>query len=232
MKAKNILLSAIAALLILVPLAMVFVHLNFSFHRRSWEKSRIEAQREAAHGYFERSEELYDFALQDADKFPITPLMHATTFAEAGDTQARLKKYAQAAQFYNRALSLARNQSEREWLAVQFASLSGLGRIQFEQADYPSAQATLSSALPIYAQLIQSSQRSTDDLIAGDIETHNLICLAGISDKAANAAKSKGYITRAEELLMKFPVDVRSKNELARLAEKYQVITPDVDQGG
>ena len=222
----------IACVVILVPLAVVFTHLNFSFHRRSWEKSRLEAQRNAAHGSFDKSAELYRYALQDAERFPINPLMLATTFREAADSAANLKDYTQARTYFEKSRDLISKygvDDDRDWLSLKFACLSGLGRVEYDLSpgDYQSAEAVLTAALPLYAKLLKINPRLPDDLIAGDALIHDTICLASIYSIHGEDAKATALVADAQKLLLKFPVDGSSRNVLVRLAQKFKVEPPE-----
>ncbi len=235
MKAKNIVLLVIACIVILVPLAMVFSHLNFSFHRRSWEKSRLEGQRNAAHGFFGKSVALYGYALADAQQFPISPLMLATTLSEAGDSAANDKEFALAQKYYDQSQALIKKDGrddDQDWLALKFACLSGLGKVLYAQGQSQNAEATLTAALPVYNALLKANKRTADDLVAGDSLIHDSILLASIYSILAEDSKATAFVVDAQKLQLKFPVDTTSRELLTRLAQKYKVAPAEEAETG
>jgi tetratricopeptide (TPR) repeat protein len=235
-KAIPILLTVLVAGLITVPLALVFLHLNSSLHQRSWEKSRLEAQRNSAHGDFEQARAFYRLALDDANQFPISAKLHATTYREAGDSFSDLTDYSQAEKYFELCEELVKrkgDESDKEWLAIEFSCLSAHGRGLYLHGNSARAQEILSRALPLYQGLIVMDKRFPNDLILGDAAIHDVICLASIAADHGQNDQAKHFVADAERLLMSFSVDKNSHELLNSLAQKYQVAIPDPsDLGG
>ncbi|HEY9755782.1 MAG TPA: tetratricopeptide repeat protein [Oculatellaceae cyanobacterium] len=236
MKTKIVLLTVLLVSSIVLPLAVVFLHLNSSLHQRSWEKARLEAQRNGAHGDSEQARNLYQLALEDAAQFPINAKLHAVTYREAADSFSDLADFTQAERYFDRCENLIKrsgDEGDKEWLALEFSCLSGYGRGLYQHGNSARAQELLSQALPLYQKLIAMDDRLPNDLILGDSVIHDVICLASIAADHGEDEKAKRYVGDAERLLTSFSVDTSSHELLNSLAQKYKVPIPDSsDLGG